>query len=276
MHAETAVIDIGSNSVRLVIYQGKKQVFNDKTLCGLGATAGVLARASQDKTLRTLQRFAAIMAERRTTAVIAVATAAVREARNRSSFLNAAEAALGSPIKVLSGEEEARLAALGVVAGFPGASGTMGDLGGGSLELALLKRGTIEKLISLPYGVLRNTIDFSKIAGIDWLRGETFYAVGGTWRVLARLWRLLNDNDQQNLIHERMTRVEVALLAAQLMELLKAGKARKIAEKRLPYLPYALNMLQLILATTGAKEVVFTGFGLREGCLHHLPAAPRV
>ncbi len=137
-----AVVDIGSNSVRLVVYDGLRRsptpVFNEKILCGLGkgiAITGKLDAAAVVRAIAGLKRFRALTRQIGCHEVFAVATAAAREAENGETFIDEAEKALGSGIHVLTGKEEARYAALGVIAGIPDADGVVGDLGGGSLEL---------------------------------------------------------------------------------------------------------------------------------------------
>ena len=141
-----AVIDIGSNSVRLVVYErlarSPTPLFNEKILAGLGAgvaQSGKLAADATEKTYVALRRFAALARQMGVTDLDVVATAAIREAENGAEFIRDVEVICGVPAKVLSGGEEARIAALGVVAGFERPDGVAGDLGGGSLELTEVK-----------------------------------------------------------------------------------------------------------------------------------------
>ena len=202
-----AVVDIGSNSVRLVVYDGLRRsptpVFNEKILCGLGkgvAITGKLADSGIARALAALRRFRALAKQIGVKQVFAVATAAAREATNGQTFIESAEEAIGVGINVLSGKEEARYAALGVIAGIPEADGIVGDLGGGSLELIDVQDGKLRDGITLPIGPLR-LIDMSggsikrakeivdeyleKATLLGNLKGRSFYAVGGTWRNLA-------------------------------------------------------------------------------------------
>jgi exopolyphosphatase / guanosine-5'-triphosphate,3'-diphosphate pyrophosphatase len=162
-----AVVDVGSNSVRLVVYDGRRRapspVFNEKILCGLGrgvAITGELGAEAMDRALAALQRFRALCRQIEVTQIMAVATAAVREASNGPEFVARAEAALGAKITVLTGSREAELTALGVISGIPDADGLVGDLGGGSLELVDVRQGKIETAVTLPLGPLR-LIDLS-------------------------------------------------------------------------------------------------------------------
>jgi exopolyphosphatase/guanosine-5'-triphosphate,3'-diphosphate pyrophosphatase len=203
-----AIIDIGSNSVRLVVYSGATRapsvLFNEKVMAGLGrgldATGG-LSREAQARALTAMSRFRLLVDRMGVVRTRVFATAAVREATNGAAFLDEVRA-LGLEPRVLSGEEEGRLAGLGVLSGIPDADGVVGDLGGGSLELAEVAGGEVRRSVSLPLGVLRiaameaksqrallarlchelKKADFAAIG-----RGRPFYMIGGSWRALARL-----------------------------------------------------------------------------------------
>ena len=162
-----AVVDIGSNSVRLVVYDGLRRaptpIFNEKLLCGLGrgvATTGKLNEEGMVRALSALKRFRALARQIGAREVYAVATAAAREAKNGGAFIDQAEKALGAHIDLLSGKEEARFSAMGVMAGISNADGLVGDLGGGSLELVDIGGGKIREGVTLPLGPLR-LIDMS-------------------------------------------------------------------------------------------------------------------
>src|SRR6201987_1473300 len=137
-----AVIDIGSNSVRLVVYEAVARslitIFNEKALCGLGRegqTTGLLATDAVNKALTALRRFRALCKIQQVGRVYAIATAACRDAKNGPDFIAKAERICGVPIEILSGPREAKLSALGVVSGVHKPDGIVGDLGGGSLGL---------------------------------------------------------------------------------------------------------------------------------------------
>ncbi len=141
-----AIVDIGSNSVRLVAYEALTRsptpIFNEKVLCGLGkgvATTGFLTDESIAKALAALQRFKVLCRTMRVEDIRAVATAAVRDAANGPQFLELAELAIGCKIELLDGQREAQLSALGVVCSIHEPDGVVGDLGGGSLELIDVK-----------------------------------------------------------------------------------------------------------------------------------------
>ena len=197
-----AVIDVGSNSVRLVVYDKRSRslipVFNEKALPGLGKgleRTGKLNAEGRKDALINIRRFIALTRAMNVTEVEMLATAAVRDAKDGKDFAKEIERATGVAVHVISGEEEARLSAMGVLAGVPEADGLMGDLGGGSLELVLLNKGKIKDQVTLPIGPLRlieategdpdaaQKIIDRHLEELPWLpevKGRTFYPVGGT------------------------------------------------------------------------------------------------
>ena len=157
-----AVIDIGSNSVRLVVYEGLVRsptvLFNEKILCGLGkglAKTGRLEPESVEMALRTLRRFYAICEQIDVAAIHTLATAAAREANNGPSFIRDAEQILKTNIRVLTGKEEATYSAFGIISTFHHPDGIAGDLGGGSLELVDIHETNVGEGVTLPLGGLR-------------------------------------------------------------------------------------------------------------------------
>src|SRR5262245_146019 len=154
-----AIVDIGSNSVRLVIYERQSRhaatLQNEKSICGIGrdmVTTGRLHAEGCAAALEAMARFRMICDGFKVETREAVATAAARDASNGAEFIARAEKAWGSPIKVLAGEDEARIAAEGVVAGIPDASGLAADLGGGSLDMVTVKGGKTGEAWTLPFG----------------------------------------------------------------------------------------------------------------------------
>jgi len=204
--ARSAIIDIGSNSVRLVVYDGPRRIpfilFNEKVMAGLGASlakTGAIEPEAMERGLRAIGRFAHLCRDMRVTDIRCVATAAVRDATNGAEFITRAKA-MGLTVELLSGAQEAIGAAMGVLSGIPDADGIVGDLGGGSLELARVRKGAVEQTISLPLGVLRlpqirakgpRALDrcvakMLEKAGWQAEPDLPFYLVGGSWRSLAR------------------------------------------------------------------------------------------
>ncbi|MCY4310258.1 MAG: hypothetical protein OXC54_02935, partial [Rhodospirillaceae bacterium] len=203
-----AVIDIGSNSIRLVAFEGAPRaptpIFNEKVMCGLGRgmeSSGRLNPGGVGLALDNLGRFVAAASAMGVSRVSAFATAAVRDAEDGLEFITTLKKTLGLDVRVLSGEEEARLSAYGVVSGFANATGLVGDLGGGSLELVRVSAGAVHEMGTLPLGALRlnesmtngvtiGAIVKKSLGTLDWLdaaEGETLYAVGGAWRALAKV-----------------------------------------------------------------------------------------
>ena len=287
-----AVVDIGSNSVRLVVYDGLRRaatpVFNEKMLCGLGRGIATTGRLNEDGMVRAfgaLKRFRALARQIGAKEVYAVATAATREAENGEEFVDAAEAALGAHIDVISGKEEARLSAMGVMAGISNADGLVGDLGGGSLELVDIKAGKIRQGVTLPLGPLRlmdmsggSIIKAREIIAeylnaspvVSALKGRTLYAVGGTWRSLARI-QMGQTRYPLHVLHQYQIAREQARSVADLVAHLSPSSLkdiRAVSRSRSDTLPYGALVLEQLLARSRAEDVVVSIYGLREGLLY--------
>ena len=204
-----AIIDIGSNSVRLVAYEGLSRsptpIFNEKVMCGLGKkvlSTGRLSDEAMAKALAALARFRVLVETMGIKLVKVIATAAARDASNGPDFLARCAEVTGIFPELISGKREAELTAWGVVSGIHQPDGVAGDLGGGSLELIDVKGNTLGKGVTLPLGALslqdRSDGSIRKarkiirdgLTGLPQLKalsGRSFYAIGGTWRALARL-----------------------------------------------------------------------------------------
>ena len=288
-----AVIDIGSNSVRLVIFEQAKRnpipFFNEKVLCGLGrslATTGSLHEKGIERALRTLRRFRAICRQLDVSGIEVIATAAAREAENGPDFVSRAERALGCEISVITGKREAHLAATGVVSGFPNAEGMVADLGGGSLEIIGLrkKKGPIDG-VTLPLGGLR-LIDLSdgdvkkarkivdaQLEKVDWLKkgkGRPFYAVGGTWRAFARLHMAYTQYPLE-VMHAYKISYKEAVRFAGVVDHLSADSLERmavVAKARRETLPFGALVLERLLKAMRPSEFVVSAFGVREGLLY--------
>jgi len=285
------VVDIGSNSVRLVIYDSQRRaaapVFNEKVLCGLGkglAKSGELSPQGVERALAALARFRTLCRAIDTDRIYAVATAAAREATNGKDFIAAAQAALSHDIQVLSGKQEARLAAYGVLGGFPDADGFVGDLGGGSLELVDVRRSEQTNGVTLPLGPLRlmdesggsiskarkiidQHLDDADFLGA--LQGRTLYAVGGTWRNLGRLHMGQQAYPLQVLHGYQIGRNSAEALAGFVAGLTPATLhgVGEISRNRAETLPYGALVLQRLLAMGKPDDVVISAWGVREGLL---------
>ena len=287
-----AIVDIGSNSVRLVAYESHSRAptptFNEKALCGLGrgvATTGLLPEDAVAKALAALHRFRVLCNTMRISNLRSVATAAVRDAANGPKFLSLAERAMGCKIELLSGLQEARLSALGVVSSIHKADGVVGDLGGGSLELTDVKGGEAAYGLTLPLGglslmdlserspkkaakIVRETLSNVKL--LHGLPGRTFYAVGGTWRALARL-HMRQRQYPMNVMHNYVIPSRDALEFARLVERIDADallSIESVSSARRPLLAYGAAVLEEIIRQANTKEIVISALGVREGLLY--------
>ena len=289
------VVDIGSNSVRLVVYEGAVRaptaIFNEKVLAGLGrsiASTGMLETAAVDRALEALTRFRAILRILGVKNIRAIATAACREASNGPQFIARGEKALGATIEVLSGAQEAELAANGILMGFEAPNGIAGDLGGGSLELIDISGKTLKRATTLPLGSLRLmdqsagridkalSISDSEIASVNWLgngAGRTFYAVGGTWRAFAKL-HMANRDYPLHMMQGYAISTDAAIdFCEQIRKSKKLqgiGAANTVSKSRRDVLPYGALVMERLLRRLKPKDVVFSVFGVREGLVYKL------
>ena len=288
--APVAVVDIGSNSVRLVVYSGAKRIpsiiFNEKVMAGLGRlmdSTGALAEDAQDRALRALERFCLLTRQMGVVRIRVVATAAVREASNGESFLDRVRAT-GLEPRILSGEEEGRLAGLGVLSAIPDAEGIAGDLGGGSLELVELLGGKVGRRASLPFGVLRlgelphGEKAFAKaigkaVAGAGFAgasESAPFYMVGGSWRALGRLDMAMTDHPLPITHQHSMPPDRPQRLADMLRRIGKdaLGDIPDISTGRIPTLPIANQLLCALVEALRPSALIVSSFGIREGLLY--------
>jgi exopolyphosphatase/guanosine-5'-triphosphate,3'-diphosphate pyrophosphatase len=286
-----AIVDIGSNSVRIVIYESQTRtpatLDNEKAICAIGrdmVTTGRLHAEGCALALRALGRFKLLADGLNVVTREAVATAAARDAQNGKEFVARAEAVWGAPVRVLSGEEEARLAAQGVLAGISDAEGLVADLGGGSLDMVTVRNGRTGTAFTLPFGPLRlmdlargdpdrarDLVDsgLSQLNGIRDGVGSRIYAVGGIWRSLARV-----DMDREeyplHVLHEyAIPRSRVLELCRLLSKQSRKSldKIRVVSRRRVESLPAGAIVLERLLQVTHAREVVISAYGLREGLL---------
>ncbi len=286
---DVAAIDIGSNSVRLVLYRLEGRaiwtVFNEKVLAGLGrdmAGTGCLSIEGSAQALTALKRFAAVIEGVRPALVFVAATAAMREARDGQAFCDRVAAETGLRIRILSGEEEARYAALGVLAGIPRADGVVGDLGGSSLELVRLSGGQVGRGTTLPLGPfaladadgfdaerLRETIAARLKAAGDY-QADTLYAVGGAWRTLAQVHMEVAGYPLR-IVHQYEMTAGDALDTSRLIARSSRASLEKwpgLSRKRAETLPLAALVLEGLIERLGLKRIVLSAWGVREGLLY--------
>jgi exopolyphosphatase / guanosine-5'-triphosphate,3'-diphosphate pyrophosphatase len=287
------VIDIGSNSVRLVVYDALSRapvpLLNEKVLCGLGRRLGETGKLNAEgiaSALTHLERFVALARAIGVRRLDALATAAVRDAEDGRAFAAEVRRRTGLAVRILSGEEEGRLSALGVIAGIPDASGVVGDLGGGSVELVPIRKGRTHKGATLPIGPFRlaELADDDRKLGaaverqverVDWLRhrrSDTFYAVGGAWRALARIHMEQSHYPIHVIQSYSLARRDaedflglVARLSRRSLE-----QITTVSRKRLEVVPVAAEILRRIVAVMEPKRIVFSALGLREGHIYEL------
>jgi len=276
-----ALVDIGSNSIRLVIYRAGGRLphpqFNEREVCRLGEGVtinGFLAKDRIDHAMETLSRFAMIIRHSQVERLEVFATEAVRRASNKMDFLIPAEALLGTPIRILEGLEEARLSAKGVLSGFVTVDGVVGDIGGGSVEMLRIIPGQnldeascdslqLGHLLDLPENMIE-----AEVRKLGWLadaRGTTFYAVGGVWRALAAAYTSIRKN-RVDIVHglclpvdrleTLMTRIDAA-----------DGIAEGIPPARYASMRQGNRVLRSILKIMKPGQVMFSSYGLREGIL---------
>ena len=289
-----AVIDVGSNSVRLVVYDQLSRApfprFNEKAICGLGSKLddqGRLAPEAVDHALHSVERFFAISRAMKVERIDVLATEAVRRAPNGPDLIDRLRQRCGAETRLLEGREEAHFSALGVVSGFYRPRGLMGDIGGGSLEIAeVLDDRVGERSVSLPLGglpvtaLLKEGYDAAK-AKVDAMLKEAlpplltdpvFYAVGGGWRAIARveiarrapLCRVAHGFELDAKAARSLAR-KIARAAPEAVAALPDVPSRRVGT-----LPAAALVLDRVLKVLKPERVVFSALGLREGWLYAL------
>ena len=295
---DVAVIDVGSNSVRLVLYrlEGRAiwQVYNEKVLAGLGRNLGETGRLSPEgvsAAMAALRRFRAVLDGAGPAEVFTAATAAVREARDGRAFVERVRAETGLSIRVLAGEEEAHYSALGVIAGQPRAEGVVGDLGGSSLELVRIAGGRPAAGVTLPLGPfalgapspvepqhlgprIRSRLETARPA----YAAACLHAVGGAWRNIALIHMEATQYPLRIVQQYEMTAREALEAARFVAQQSRASLERMpgVSRKRAETLPYAALVLEALVETLGFERVSLSAYGLREGLLlDALPAEAR-
>ena len=290
LEPRAAVVDLGSNSVRLVIFEGRGRnpsaIFNEKAVLRLGRglhQTGRLNEEGVEQALTVLRRYHALARAMGAEPFEILATAAVRDATNGPAFAESVQAALpGVSLRILSGEQEAGLSADGLLCGIPHADGILADIGGGSLEVVHLRAGVMRAARTLPLGVLRlsdraagdpvraRAIAEEALEQVPWLDAglnRDLYLVGGAWRALARIHMEQTGYPLAIVHHYTIDRDEARDLAGVI------GAANRRALERLPGMsrrrvddmPFAAVVLRRLLRATGARRVVFSANGLREG-----------
>lgn len=285
------VIDVGSNSVRLVVFDGAARspadFFNEKVMCGLGADmarTGRLHPQGRIRALAALRRFAVLTRAMEVSPIRMVATAAVRDAEDGPAFRAEVEAVTGLRMAVIDGNEEARLSAQGVLLGWPDADGLVCDIGGSSMELAVVENGSVGRRLTSPLGPLRiEGVARSKTALKEHLRQEVeklaeyvgashrrLYLVGGSWRAIARIDMARRDYPLHVLHEYRMSPREiqrtVGLISETDSETLRNMTGNSAA--RMALVHTASRVLKALMKRFSPAEVCVSAYGIREGMLY--------
>jgi exopolyphosphatase/guanosine-5'-triphosphate,3'-diphosphate pyrophosphatase len=291
-HGPVAVIDIGSNSVRLVVYERLSRaltpLFNEKVLSGLGrglGETGVLSEDSCESALNALHRYRMLADQMQVVDIYPIATAAVREAQNGAAFISKASKILRSDIEILSGESEAKRAALGVVSGIWEPDGIVGDLGGGSLELIDVRNQKLGEGESLPLGGIRLQDDSEKSPAQarkiaeEWIkkavvpplgRDRTLYLIGGTWRSLARLHMAQNNHPLHVMHAYEMQPDDLISFCKSVVkdEVDDLDKIDVVSKNRRALIPYGAAVLEKLVSLIQPSRIVVSALGVREGLLY--------
>lgn len=285
-----AVIDIGSNSVRLVIYDGLKHVpmpiFNEKILCGLGQgleKTGKLNPEGVKSADAAIRRFVKLARVMKVEALHLFATAAVRDAKDGRKFVQDIEGKYKVEVKVFSGQEEAGYAGMGVISSISAAKGIVGDLGGGSLELIDVANKKLGDGCSLPIGPLRmmdisggfpkyeKIIDgyLEKMSWNENMKGASFYLVGGAFRNLAK-FHMGRKNYPLKVIHNYRVTVDEFMATINIVSKMSEqalSRVQGISRRRQNFLPYAAMLAGRVIKFAQPKYIVFSAAGVREGFL---------
>lgn len=289
--SRVGVVDVGSNSVRMVVFDGAARspayFFNEKLMCGLGAglsESGRLNPEGKTRALAAIRRFTLLAEGMGATPLTAVATAAMREASDGPEFCQQVLEETGLKLWVIDGAEEARLSAQGVLLGWPEAEGLVCDIGGSSMELAELCKGEVGERLSSPLGPLKlrdvpggktglakhiNAV-ITDLAETMGTAHERLFLVGGSWRAIARL-DMARRGYPLTVLHEyRMTGKSILKtldwIAANDPDDLR-GRAGVGAE-RMALVPIAAEVLRRLVDTMKPKEIAVSSYGIREGMLY--------
>jgi exopolyphosphatase/guanosine-5'-triphosphate,3'-diphosphate pyrophosphatase len=286
-----AIIDLGSNSIRMLIYDNllnsQIPIFNEKAICELGKNldkTGKLDPKGSEFALSVLQRFKRILINLKVKKFKIIGTAAVREATDSKLFISKVQKILKKKVEVLTGIEEAENSALGVIIGFQKVNGVVADLGGGSLELARVEKNIIYEKVSLPLGVLRlfnqpkrnkdkiNSIISFYLNKIEWLRKvktKNLYLCGGTWRTLLNA-HIFKTNYPLSILHQYKLSADEALKFSNKLLSVKSIKSEKlvsVTKSRTNYIPIGSYILSSLIKICNPSNVLCSVSGVREGSL---------
>jgi len=288
--SRVGVVDVGSNSVRLVVFDGAARspayFYNEKIMCALGAGVSDTGRLNPEgrvRALNALRRFQHLAQGMNLPELTVVATAAVRDATDGAEFCEEVRKETGLRIWVIDGEEEARLSAQGVLLGWPGSYGLVCDIGGSSMELAEISQGRVGRRVSSNLGPLklrdikggrkgRQTHINAIMEGLNEKMGaqrDRLFLVGGSWRAIARIDMHRRDYPLHVLHEYRMSRRTVAATVKYIREndLEEIRAACGISATRMALVPYAAEVLTRLVQTFRPKDIAVSSYGIREGML---------
>ena len=297
--SRVGVIDIGSNSVRLVVFDGAARspayFYNEKIMCALGAGLSATGRLNPEGRIRAMNamiRFKHLCETMNVDPLTAVATAAVRKAIDGEEFCRVIEAETGIGIHILDGREEARFSAQGVLLGWPGSYGLVCDIGGYSMELAEINDGKVGRRSSTSLGPFamhdikgghsaRKKHIREVLSGISEFFGRQnnrLFLVGGSWRAMAKI-DMYRRGYPLNVLHEyrmspKSVRETIKYMKALGVEHLRTNT--DISHSRISLLPHAAEVLREVLKTFTPRDIAISSYGIREGLLfEHMPATLR-
>ncbi len=281
-----AVIDIGSNSVRMVIFDCQHkipvQIFNEKIFCGLGqdiATIKTLNKNAVKIALLGLKAFSLLAKAKDVRKVITVGTAALRDAKDAKQFIALVKRETGLSIKIISGHAEAHYAALGVMGLDPDANGLVADFGGGSLEFAKISNKKISHEISFPLGAFR--IKPLKHKAYDHVRDTlspafslikytpNLYVIGGSWRALAQAY--YSDQKKNGIrLHGCVIPASQLLKFCHKIEKMTSSqliKTYRLERHRAQLLPISSLALRAVVDTLSIQNIIVSVAGIRDGII---------
>jgi exopolyphosphatase/guanosine-5'-triphosphate,3'-diphosphate pyrophosphatase len=289
-----ASIDIGSNSVRLVVYKylnyALLPVLNEKAICQLGKgleNSGVLHPQGVCDALKALEKFAIILKMHSVKKVVTVATAAVRDAKDGAAFLSEVKKFIKIDIDLISGASEASFAALGVKHSFQNVEGVVADMGGGSLEYSRVHGAEITNPISLPLGYFRlmDISNHNPAAAHNVLRqklaerksgllnkemlGGDLYLAGGGFRSIAKIHMAKRHYPLKILHNYEASADDMLKLCERLIgrNIFQLAKLEGLAEDRVDTIPYAAASLSALIQAINPPRIFFSANGLREGAI---------
>ena len=260
-------------------------IFNESVVCALGkglGETGLLNPNGIKLAMRALKRFIKLVRELQIQNFVMLATAAVRDAVDGERFVERVKNKFGYSVQILSGAQEAELSAMGVISSFPKAYGLFADLGGGSLDIITRKDSSFCHNATFPLGHIRvaedSQYDYKKAIKIiekqlkkcQWLlklKGGTLHAIGGSWRAIALLYIEQTKYPLHVLDNFTMNNSDASAFTKLLGQssLKSFEKMERIEGSREQTMQYAAIVLNQLIKVTRPKEIIFSGYGLREG-----------